>query len=237
MSKEFVKLFQRRLSALDLYEGAIDGIPGAKTEKGLDALVASYKNHHSIPQPPAPTTGDGKLVGPLLPEWLPYAKMDRIIAHWTAGSYIPSSLDKEHYHFLWDGSGKVYRGLHSVADNLVIREGKYAAHTLNCNTRSIGVSLCCMAGAKESPFDAGKSPMTKAQWDGMVLGIAQLCKFYNIPVTDKTVLSHAEVQPNLGIAQRGKWDYTRLAFAPSVVGARACGDKLRADVRAVMAQM
>jgi hypothetical protein len=60
--------------------------------------------------------------------------------------------------------------------------------------------------------------------------IAQLAHFYKIPVTNKTIPSHAEVQPNLGIQQAGKWDFTRLAFDPSVVGAKACGDKMRAEV-------
>jgi hypothetical protein len=72
--------------------------------------------------------------------------------------------------------------------------------------------------------------MTKVQWDRMCAGIAQLCDFYNIKVTDETVLSHGEVQGTLGIAQDGKWDYTRLAWAPEVQGAHACGERLRADV-------
>ncbi|WP_330166570.1 peptidoglycan recognition protein family protein [Rhizobium sp. GN54] len=109
---------------------------------------------------------------------------------------------------------------------------EYAAHTLNANSGSIGVSLCCMAGASESPFSAGRAPMTRAQWDAMTSVVADLCRRYGIAVTDRTVLSHAEVQPNLGIAQRGKWDFSRLAFDPSVVGAKACGDKMRAEVRA-----
>lgn len=242
MPKEFIKSVQRRLSALALYDGAIDGLPGGKTEKGIDALFASYKAHQPIPQPAAPATSLGKLV-PLLPaEWLPKVKMKRIHAHWTGGSYTPSSLDKEHYHVIFDGSGKPHRGIHSIADN-VVTSGKtsdhYAAHTLNANSGAIGVSVACMGGldVRETPFNAGKFPMTEAQWDAMCIGIAQMALFYDIPVTDTTVLSHAEVHKNLGIAQRGKWDFTRLAFAPSVVGAKACGDKMRFDVLVKMAKM
>ncbi len=78
----------------------------------------------------------------------------------------------------------------------------------------------------------GKYPMTKAQWDKLTSAVADLCRKYGIKVTDRTVLSHAEVQHNLGIQQKGKWDYTVLAFDLSVKGARACGDKLRAEVLA-----
>ena len=89
-----------------------------------------------------------------------------------------------------------------------------------------------MGGAIESPFNAGKWPMTKKQWETLVDVLAELCKTYHISVSDKTILSHAEVQDNLGIKQRGKWDYTRLAFDPTIKGARAIGDKLRAEVKA-----
>jgi N-acetyl-anhydromuramyl-L-alanine amidase AmpD len=111
-------------------------------------------------------------------------------------------------------------------------DGDYAAHTRGCNTGSIGVSLACMAGATETPFNAGKFPMTEKQWVAMIEGIAQLCKFYKIPVSPQTVLSHAEVQGTLGIKQAGKWDFTRLAFDPTVKGAKACGDRMRKEVAA-----
>ncbi|WP_312808756.1 peptidoglycan recognition protein family protein [Agrobacterium cavarae] len=163
-------------------------------------------------------------------EWLQPVKMARIIAHWSAGAYRASDLDKEHYHFIVEGSGIVVRGDHVIADNVNTADGKYAAHTKGCNTGSIGVSMACMAGAVESPFNPGKFPMTETQWARAMDVIAQLAAFYKIPVTNKTVLSHAEVQTNLGIKQNGKWDFTRLAFDPSVVGAKACGDKMRRDV-------
>ncbi|MGF7055404.1 hypothetical protein GGC47_004615 [Bosea sp. OAE752] len=53
-------------------------------------------------------------------------------------------------------------------------------------------------------------------------------------MTPKTVLSHAEVQGTLKIAQRGKWDIARLAFDPSAVGAKACGDTFRAATSALI---
>lgn len=60
--------------------------------------------------------------------------------------------------------------------------------------------------------------------------VVGLCRRYDIPVTPRTVLSHAEVQAKLGIKQRGKWDISRLAFDPSVKGAKSCNDVLRASV-------
>jgi hypothetical protein len=76
--------------------------------------------------------------------------------------------------------------------------------------------------------------MTKIQWDGMCRGIAQLCQFYDIPVTSRTVLSHAEVQVTLGIKQAGKWDISRLPWDPDFVGAHACGELLRATVSKII---
>lgn len=164
--------------------------------------------------------------------WMPKCNMKRIVAHWSAGAHKASALDREHYHIIFQGDGSPVRGDHSIDDNVNTGDDDYAAHTRGCNTGAIGVSLACMVGAIEKPFDPGKQPMTRKQWDAMTTGIAELCKFYGIPVTTKTVLSHAEVQSTLGIRQNGKWDFTRLAFDASVVGAKACGDKMRAEVSA-----
>ena len=164
-------------------------------------------------------------------DWLPSAHISRVIVHWTAGNHRASQLDRSHYHILIEFDAKLIRGIPSIAMNDAggVSPG-YAAHTLNCNTGSIGVSLCCMAGAIESPFNPGKAPMTREQWEALPPVIAALCRRYDIPVTPRTVLSHAEVQGTLGIKQRQKWDISRLAFDPIVVGAAACGSLMRAAV-------
>ncbi len=154
------------------------------------------------------------------------AKMERIIVHWTAGAHKASENDRAHYHLLIEADGNVVQGIPTIDLNQRPARKGYAAHTLKCNSGSIGVSLCCMAGAIEEPFNAGVAPMTKVQWDALPHVLAQLCRFYSIPVTPQTVLSHAEVQPTLGIKQRGKWDITRLPFAP-VKGAKAVGEVFR----------
>lgn len=160
--------------------------------------------------------------------------MKRIIIHWTAGTYAASETDRSHYHFLIEGDGKVITGKWPVLANVTPKGSAYAAHTRGANTGAIGVSMCCMGGAVEAPFKAGKWPMTKVQWDRMILTVADLCRKYEIPVTNKTVLTHAEVEKNLGIQQAGKWDITRLAFDPSRKGAAAVGDYLRTGVIAAM---
>lgn len=170
----------------------------------------------------------------LKPAWLQNVKMARIVFHWSAGTHTVSALDKEHYHFIVAGDGSLVKGDNDVADNVSIADDRYAAHTRGCNTGAIGVSLACMAGAIEKPFKAGNWPMTRKQWDAGVQVGAELAAFYKIPVQPKFILSHAEVQGTLGIQQAGKWDFTRLAFDLSVVGAKACGDKLRAEIAAAM---
>lgn len=169
--------------------------------------------------PPSPVT--------IPANWMPKAAMQRIVVHWTAGSHKATTFDKSHYHVLIEGDGTVIRGTPTIDLNQSPVRTGYAAHTLSCNSGSIGVSLCCMAGAREAPFNAGTAPMTKAQWDKLPHVLAALCERYNIAVTPKTVLSHAEVETNLGIKQKGKWDIAKLAFDPSVSGAKACGDIFR----------
>lgn len=170
----------------------------------------------------------------LNPAWLQPVKMRAIVAHWSAGGHTVSAIDKQHYHFIVGGKGDVVKGDEDIAANVSTSDGDYAAHTRGFNTGVIGVSMACMAGAVENPFNAGKFPMTKTQWDVLMRVIAELAAFYKIPVTDKTILSHAEVQPNLKIQQAGKWDFTRLAFDPSVKGAKACGDRMRSEVSALL---
>lgn len=149
------------------------------------------------------------------PSWMPACKMNRIILHWTAGSYDASAVDKEHYHILVEGDGSLVRGDHPIDDNVNTKDGIYAAHTLGTNTGSIGVSACSMAGAVEKPFNPGSFPMKKSQWLKMAAVAAELAKFYNIAVTRKTILGHGEVQKELDIKQKGKWDPVVLPWDPA----------------------
>lgn len=160
--------------------------------------------------------------------------MNRIILHWTAGTNKASKLDKQHYHFIVEGDGTVVAGDLPPEANLSTKDGTYAAHTLNCNTGSIGVALAAMAGAREAPFTAGRFPITPQQPKALARLVAKLCQSYSIPVTRETVLTHAEVQPTLKIAQRGKWDITWLPGMSKPEGAVQTGDWLRGLIKAEM---
>lgn len=166
--------------------------------------------------------------------WMPDADMKRIHVHWTAGAHKANSTDKRAYHILVEGDGKLVRGDRSIAANARGSGMKQASHTRNANTGAIGISLCCMRQAEERPFDPGPSPMTETQWNAGVNAVAQLARRYGIKVTPVTILTHAEVEPNLHIKQKNKWDITRLAFDSDVVGHKAVGDLMRRQVAAAL---
>ncbi|EUB95869.1 N-acetylmuramoyl-L-alanine amidase family 2 [Rhizobium sp. CF080] len=232
-----VQALQRRLIALGypLPHFGADGDFGSESvtavNKALDELATlrGVKPPEAVANVPATTASDGLTIPA---DWMPDAKISRIIFHWTAGQNKANDLDREHYHILIEGDGKLVRGKPSIALNTEPKaKAGYAAHTLNCNTGSIGVSLCGMAGAIENPFSAGKQSITRAQWNALVYVLVQLCKRYGIQVDRKTVLSHAEVQITLKITQRGKWDIARLPFDTSIQGAIPIGDQMRALVQ------
>lgn len=162
--------------------------------------------------------------------------MQRVVVHWTAGSNRASASDREHYHRLVEYDGTIVKGTEDIADNIVTSDGDYAAHTRNLNSGSIGVAMCGMRGATEYPWSAGPSPLTEKQFRAACILIADLCRQYSIPVTRQTVLTHAEVQPTLGVRQNGKWDITRLPFRADIVGAIPVGDYMRDMVREVLGE-
>lgn len=162
------------------------------------------------------------------------AALKRVIAHWAVTKYKATDLALQHYHFVVEGDGKIVAGKFPPEANIKPVSGRYAAHTLNCNTGSIAVSCAAMAGA-ETVKKPGDYPITEVQFEAMCRKIADLCKKYGIEVTSKTVLSHAEVEINLGIKQRGKWDIAVLPFA-RLTTAKSCGDLMRKKVAGYLAQ-
>lgn len=158
--------------------------------------------------------------------------LKRIIIHWTAGGYRASVLDKQHYHFVYQGDGSVVAGDLPPEENISTADHIYGAHTLNLNTGSIGVSFCGMAGAVVTPFSSGPYPLQPAQLAAGYKHIAGLAKKYGIPIERKTVLTHAEVEPTLGIKQRGKWDIRWLPGMTQIGGAVEVGDTIRAAIKA-----
>lgn len=208
MTRAAVKQFQSQNGL------AVDGVAGPKTQ---DALMDAIRE---------PAGGPLATIPPL---WLPKVTMTGIVFHWSGGAHTASGLDKSHYHVIIQGDASLVQGK-SIAKNAKPMPRDYAQHTAGHNTGIIGVSLACMAGAIESPFNPGKSPMTQAQWDALPPVLADLCRFYRISPTRRHVLSHAEVQSTLGIPQKQKWDIAWIPGMAKPGDAHVIGDQVRAAV-------
>lgn len=217
---DFQKLLISNGFALPKY-GA-DGYWGGETEDACEAWFTTGRDLlNPPPVPPQPDVPD---------DWTPACDMDRVIVHWTAGSYEVSQTDKEHYHFIVGGDLVWIKGDYSIKANVSTSDADgYAAHTKSFNTKSIGIAAACMAGAIESPFNPGKYPLLKDQWLALAGGAAYLCKKYGIPVSPTTVLQHGEVQKNCGVQQDGKWDINKLPWEPGWSMSQV-GDAFRSEV-------
>lgn len=203
---------QARLAARGIDPGPIDGIMGRLTRTAMQKF---YEDRgHTIREDVHPSG------------------LHRVVMHWTAGAYGDIALERRHYHVLIDQRGRQTLGDLMPEANANCSDGQYAAHTRALNTGSIGVSADAMAGAQERPFDPGPYPLTPLQVEGLCEAVADLCDTYRIPVSRWTVLSHAEVQPTLGVWQRRKWD---IAWLPGMAGPGdpvKVGDNLRDMIRA-----
>lgn len=160
---------------------------------------------------------------------LPFAgPVTRVHWHWTAGGHAANATDRRAYHCLIEGTGFVIW----LADPT-----EYRPHTLNANSGAVSISLCAMAGAVERPFNAGKYPVLPPQLHALARETAKLCLRYDIPVSRWSTLSHAEVQPSLGISQRQKWDITYLPGMGGTADPITVGDRIRDMVRAQIETM
>lgn len=162
------------------------------------------------------------MLNPIPKNWLVEPRQKRIIVHWTVGGYTASPVCTASYHILVehrDGKANLCRGDRPLNDSM--------PHTYMFNS-AIGLSVCALGGYKSSK-EPGKYPITKEQWELLVKAIAQLCKEYDIPVTNSTVLMHGEVTQNLGIDQWGKWDIGWLAHL-DLHNAFSCGNQMRREV-------
>lgn len=157
----------------------------------------------------------------------------RIHWHWTAGASTPNSVDLRHYNDVFDVEGNQYDGRSPASQQAFYQAGRVGvSHTRNANTGAVGMSLCAMGDARTDwgsmTVDQGKWPLTWAQIDAMLKRTAEYCEDFDIKVSPWTVLSHAEVQANIGIAQRGKWDIRVLPDKPTKLrSASECGEILR----------
>ena len=148
--------------------------------------------------------------------------LSRIIFHHTASTYTPNDCDKSHYHFIIDGDGKVVRGTYKPEDNLNCKDGVYAAHAGGCNTGSIGIAISAMYSKDY--------PIKRKQVEAACKLAAELCNKYGIRITNKTVLTHAEVGKMLPHStSAGKIDIINLPCM-AVYGMENVGNTLRNKV-------
>lgn len=156
--------------------------------------------------------------------------LHRIHWHWTASGYKVTYDVARHYNDVFDEKGNQYDGgarpEHQAAYSVARKIG--VSHTLNANTGAIGLAVAAMRGAEGWPsLMWGDSPLTWPGIDAMLVQTAEYCKEFDIPVSRWSTLSHAEIEPTLGITQRAKWDFRVLPGYPSVMDAQEVGDILR----------
>jgi hypothetical protein len=164
------------------------------------------------------------------PEWCPPdGRIARCIIHWTAGAYRISGIDRAHYHAICGLATKnggtagiiAVRGTHSAAANNVTSDGHYAAHTKGLNTGSFGLAVACMAGAVQGKSN-GDFPLTPELWEALAQAAAEVLSAYKLPVTERTVLQHGEVERIYQKPQRGKWDCCYLPWQPALKPRQVC---------------
>ncbi len=203
-----VRAMQARCAALGCDPGPIDGVMGRRT-RAAEAEARTLQAGRRLP-------------------FVHASGISRLHVHWTAGGPKAGAEDRKHYHVVVEQDGGVLR-LHDPARHL--------AHTLNANGGAVGISACGMAGSTDRPWSLGKHPVTVPQMAALAREVARLCATYDVPVSRWSVLTHAEVQPTLGIAQRQKWDVCWLPGMAAPADPLAMGDKLRAMVSAALASL
>lgn len=200
---------QARCAALGHSPGQIDGIMGPATRAAVTAALSERGGRSAA-------------------DLFHHSGLHRIHLHWTAGAYGVIDLERHHYNGIVDQTGARYDGEWRFEAQARYQPGRAASHTLNANTGAIGLAADAMAGARERPFDTGSAPLTWDQIAELCNWAAELSVAYDIPVSRYSILTHAEVQPTLGILQRAKWDITWLPDMDAPADPVCVGDRLRA---------
>ena len=149
-------------------------------------------------------------------------KFKGIVIHWTGGVYEPNATDKQHYHFLVTGNGKIIEGKYKPEDNLNCTDGKYAAHCGGGNTGRIGIALCGMW--------SNDYPIKRIQLEAMCKKVAELSIKYKIPISNSTIITHSEFgQKNPATSYYGKIDIDKLPCV-ALYDRTSCGNWIRNKV-------
>lgn len=140
--------------------------------------------------------------------------MYKIIIHHTAGTYTANICDKEHYHYIIEGTGQIVKGNYSIHDNDNCKDGKYAAHTYLGNTKSIGIALACNHKFNLSnPKNSTMYPITILQYRSLIKLCQRLKREYNVQLSN--IYTHYEFDKSKNIKQ-GKIDITYLPHRPDI---------------------
>lgn len=209
---------QIRLNALNIFEEhglaplVVDGINGKKTRQALQFAMRDRNLDHAR-----------ELFHP--------DGITRIHWHWTGGTYEVTGFEKSHYHGVYDYLGGKHYTEHDPTDqaDYSYSKGIGCSHTLNANKGALGLSIDCMGGATENGrvADCNGYPPTWEGIDAMLEDTAMYCKIFDIPISRWTTLTHAEVQPTLGIRQKWKWDIRVLPDSDKLLDPIKAGDILR----------
>lgn len=103
----------------------------------------------------------------------------KIYLHWTAGWY-KSVFDD--YHICIGKNGELWPMTDDLSETL--------QHTWLRNTGSIGIAMCCCAGANTE--DLGAAPPTDKQIEAMAKCVTVLCEALDLPIDKTAVLTHGE---------------------------------------------
>lgn len=158
----------------------------------------------------------------------------RVHWHWAASTYKVTWNVVKHYNAVFDLDGNKHDGGSPPEQQAIYSPPRFGvSHTYRANTHAVGLSVAAMAGATcqwgPGIVDQGKYPLTWEAIDGMLEETAELCREFDIRPSPWTTITHCEVQTNIGIKQRNKWDIRVLPDNPKkLLGEKEAGDKLRA---------
>lgn len=209
-----VRDYQIRINSLGVLPVSllVDGMNGPKTRQAIAETMRVYGYRNQL-------------------EMFDSSGINRVHWHWTGGNHIPSDFDRRAYNELFDNMGNLYDGGSPAQQQAFYQPGRVGvSHTLNGNSNAIGLAIAAMGNASErgGKVEAGRFPVTWDAIDGMLERTAEHCRAFDIKVSPWTTLTHAEVQPNIGIRQNNKWDIRVLPDnLTTLIDARRAGDVLR----------